>query len=246
LKLVERLLPSDGRTRLWVLLDPDSIPPAKVSDTAKSAEAGGADAILVGGSFLIHDRFDDLIQALKDATSLPVIIFPGSSRQISGFADGILFTSLLSGRNPQYLIGEQIQAAPIIKRLGLEVISTAYLLIESGTTTSAQFVSDTHPIPRDKPMLVAAHAQAAELFGMEAVYLEAGSGAAMPVPPEIVKVVADNTSLPVIVGGGINTVESASQAARAGARAVVIGTAVEREGSGIIKLMASAIKGLPR
>ena len=149
--------------------------------------------------------------------------------------------SLLSGRNPQYLIGEQVMAAPLIKRLKLPVLPMAYLLIESGSVTSAEFVSDTKPIPRGKPKFAAAHAMAAELFGMQAVYLEAGSGAKLPVPEEMIRMVAKSVEIPIIVGGGITTPELAAKAAKAGAMAIVVGTAVERNGAGVLRAMVEAV-----
>ncbi len=226
-----------------MLLDPDSLPRRRLIQVATAAQQDGAVAILVGGSFLCKDDFGSVVRALKRAVNLPVVLFPGNSGQLSRYADGILFTSLLSGRNPQYLIGEQVMAAPIIRRMGLEAIPTAYLLIESGRTTSTEFVSDTRPIPRDKPQLVAAHAQAAELFGMKAVYLEAGSGAEQPVPPDVVRAVRKSVSISLIVGGGIASPEAAVTATEAGADVVVVGTAVERGGREIIHRIASAIKG---
>ena len=245
MRLYNRLFPRRKGARLWILLDPDSQSPAILKAVAAEAAGRGADALLVGGSFLVRDGFDAVVKFLKNATSLPLIIFPGGSGQLSRYADGILFTSLLSGRNPQYLIGEQVKAAPLIRQLQLEAISTAYLLIDSGRATAAEFVSDTRPIPRDKPKLAVAHALAAELFGMQAVYLEAGSGGAQPVPREMIAAVAKNVSLPVIVGGGIVEPAVAREAARAGARVIVIGTAVEKHGVDIINRMAAAIKRTP-
>ncbi|MFH0765718.1 MAG: geranylgeranylglyceryl/heptaprenylglyceryl phosphate synthase [Calditrichota bacterium] len=240
--LYERLFPSGSGCGLWLLLDPDKAPPDQLADTARSAEEDGASVILVGGSFIAHDGFDTAVKAVKAAVSIPVVLFPGSSRQVSRYADGMLFTSLLSGRNPQFLIGEQLMAAPLIIQMGLPVIPTAYLLIESGGMTSAEFVSDTKPLPRDKPHLALAHAQAAFLLGMKAVYLEAGSGARFPVPVEMIRMVAKGIFLPVIVGGGIAAPEQAAAAAAAGARAIVVGTAVEREGVKILHEMVKALE----
>jgi len=244
LTLLERLFPSDNKTRLWVLIDPDSAPSVELANIAEVAENAGAAAILVGGSMLFHTGFDKDIQTIKSATSLPVILFPGSSRQLSPDADGLLFTSLLSGRNPQYLIDEQVHAAPIVRKLGLETIPTAYLLIESGNITTAQYVSNTSPIPRMKPMIAVAHAQAAELLGFKAVYLEAGSGAEKPVPDEMIRMVKKAISLPIIIGGGIKTAKQARNAADSGANAIVVGTAIERGGAGVISEIITALKML--
>lgn len=239
--LYQRLFRDGGKASLWLLLDPENDSPKALAETASSAERSGVAAILIGGSFIARDGFDDVVQAVRRQVRIPVVLFPGGSRQVSRHADGILFISLLSGRNPQYLIGEQVMAAPLIKRLGLPTLPTAYLLIESGGVTSAEFVSDTRPIPRAKPELAAAHAMAAELFGMRAVYLEAGSGAKLPVPEEMIRAVVQGVSIPVITGGGITTPELAAGAASAGARAVVVGTAVEKEGAGILGEMVKAV-----
>jgi len=225
-----------------VLIDPDNAPVDDLAETAKAAEEGGAAVILVGGSMLINEAFDHVIQIIKTESDIPVIIFPGNSRQLSKYADGILFMSLLSGRNPQYLIGEQIHAAPIIRRMDLPAVSTCYLLIESGRTTSAEFVSDTRPIPRHKKSIAVAHAQAAELFGFATVYLEAGSGAEFPVPAEMIKAVTESVSVPVIVGGGITNAEQAATAAKSGAAAVVVGTVIERKGISVIDEIAGYLK----
>jgi len=240
--LKEKLFPSTGKTRLWVLLDPDKGTTEQLAQTAQEAEASGADLLLVGGSYLVSDDFDGIIKAIKAAVTIPVILFPGGHHQVSRFADGILFMSLLSGRNPQYLVGEQLHAAPLIRKHNLPSIPTAYLLIESGCVTSAQFISGTLPIPRHKPGLVAGHALMAELMGMQCVYLEAGSGAELPVPPEVIRAVKKTVQIPVIAGGGITNPEKARLAATAGADAIVIGTVVENKGNGIVAEIASALK----
>ena len=190
----------------------------------------------------MHDDFDGFVATIKDKVEIPVVLFPGGSGQISAYADAVLFMSLLSGRNPQYLIGEQVKAAPVVKKLGLESIPTGYLLIESGSTTSAQFVSDTHPIPRDKTQIAVAHAMAAELLGMKLVYLEAGSGASNPVPPEMIAAIVGGVNIPVIVGGGIRNKDDALAAAQAGATAIIVGNAIEEQGDEIIDEMTAALK----
>ncbi len=239
--LKDLLFPPSSPPGVWLLLDPDAQEPEELAQTAAEAEEAGVSAILIGGSFIDHDGFDEAVKAVKGRVQRPVLLFPGGSRQISRHADGVLFMSLLSGRNPQFLIGEQVMAAPLIKRLGIPVLSMAYLLIESGVVTSAEFVSDTKPIPRDKPKFAAAHAMAAELFGMQAVYLEAGSGAKLPVPEEMIRLVSKSVEIPIIVGGGITTHELALKAAKAGAKAIVVGTAVERNGAGVLREMVQAV-----
>ncbi len=227
-----------------MLIDPDNAPVSELSETARTAEAGGAAVILVGGSMLINDAFDRVIRSVKEVTGLPVVIFPGNCHQLSPNADGILFMSLLSGRNPQYLIGEQVHAAPMIRQIGLPSVSAGYMLIESGSMTSAEFISNTRPIPRNKPFIAATHAQAAELFGFASIYLEAGSGAQLPVPVEMIEVVTKSVSIPVIVGGGITGAEQAVNAVKSGAAAVVVGTAIERNGGSIIREISDSLNGL--
>jgi phosphoglycerol geranylgeranyltransferase len=164
---------------------------------------------------------------VKQATSKPVIIFPSSSSSISAHADAILFLSLISGRNANLLIGEQVKSAPIIKDLGLETIPTAYMLIESGVLTSVSYMSNSLPIPRDKADIACAHALAGQYLGMKMVYLEAGSGAQYTVPLAMIEQVSSYIDIPIIIGGGIRDEEYAEDAARAGASFVVIGNALE-------------------
>jgi phosphoglycerol geranylgeranyltransferase len=223
-----------------VLLDPDRMSIPEIVGLAKKSEKGGADGFLVGSSLLLSSRFDESIKQIRSSVNLPVIIFPGNANQVSKYADAILFLSLVSGRNPHLLIGEQVKAAPMIKEFGLEPIPTGYLIIESGKATSVQFMSDTQPIPNDKPDIAKAHALAAEYLGMKFVFLEAGSGAENPVPDLIIKEIRDFVSIPIIVGGGIREPESAYKKVENGASFVVIGNALEKDDS-IIKEFAEAI-----
>ena len=209
------------------LIDQDRIEPEECAERARRLEDAGADAILVGSSFSLEDRLDRVVVALRDGTSLPVILFPGNAQGVSGEADAILFLTLLSGRNPQYLAEEQVRSAPEIRRLGIEPIPVAYLLIGSGGGRTVHFVSRTEPIPADRPEIAMAHALAGRYMGMRAVYLEAGSGAGEPVPPAVIRAVREYAALPVIAGGGMRDPEQAEAARLAGADAVVIGTALE-------------------
>lgn len=218
-----------------VLIDPDKGDASQHRDIAQTASECGADAIFVGGSLLLNAGFDTIVQTVKSAVSIPVIIFPGNSMQISQYADAILFLSLISGRDPHYLIGEQVRAAPVIRHLGIEPISTGYMLIESGQMTSAEFMSNTRPIPREKLDIAQATALAAEYLGMRLVYLEAGSGARQPVLPEMIRSVADFVSTPIITGGGIRTPEDAASRVEAGAAFIVTGNILEHSPNG--KLM---------
>lgn len=226
----------------FLLLDPDRVERSRLIDIAENAATFGVDAILAGSSFVTTAGFGEQMKAIKEATDLPVIIFPGGSGQVSRDADGILFLSLISGRNPSYLIEEQVKGAPLIKAYGLEPIPTGYMLIESGSMTAVQYVSHTLPIPRDKNDLAMAHALAAEYMGMKMIYLEAGSGSSNPVPEAMIKAVASYTNLPVIVGGGIRQPAEAASRVEAGASFVVVGTRLEFENDyRFIAEMADAI-----
>jgi phosphoglycerol geranylgeranyltransferase len=212
-----------------VLLDPDNLPEEKVSRFAKHCEKSGVDGFLIGGSLLMNDNLEGFLIKLKAVTALPSIIFPGDVNQISPTADAILFLSVVSGRNPEHLIGKHILAAPIIRKCGIEPISTGYLLIESGRTTTAQYMSGSLPIPRNKPGIAAATALAAEYLGMKLIYLEAGSGADNSIPNEMVKAVSALCSVPVIVGGGIKIPGTAKEKVENGAKIIVTGNFFEDE-----------------
>ncbi|HID32696.1 MAG TPA: geranylgeranylglyceryl/heptaprenylglyceryl phosphate synthase [bacterium (Candidatus Stahlbacteria)] len=226
------------RPGIFGLLDPDRRPELHRIKGALDSLTG----ILVGTSYLKFSGSDDFIKEIKSITKAPVIIFPGGVDQVSGDADGILFLSLLSGRNPRYLIGDQVRAVFKIKDAGIEVIPTGYLLIEGGNYTSVEYMSNTRPIPRDKMEIAQAHALAAEYLGMKFVYLEAGSGAKMPVPVEMVRAVKEIISIPLIVGGGIRTEADIRSRFEAGCDFVVMGTIIEDDPQGFVDLVSS-IKG---
>ncbi|MEP7093021.1 MAG: geranylgeranylglyceryl/heptaprenylglyceryl phosphate synthase [Flavobacterium sp.] len=217
----------DGQKLLAILLDPDKIVWENLDHLLLQINQSPATHIFVGGSIVRTTILEDLMTALKQKTNLPVIIFPGDPSQISAHADAILFLSLLSGRNADYLIEYQVQAAPILKKTNLEVISTGYILIESGNETAVARVSKTQPLDRQDLNLVLATAQAGEMLGNKLVYLEAGSGAKQSVPLEMIQLIAQNIEIPIIVGGGIADLKGIQQAYNAGADLVVIGTAFE-------------------
>ncbi|PXY38942.1 geranylgeranylglyceryl/heptaprenylglyceryl phosphate synthase [Flavobacterium cheongpyeongense] len=218
---------SNEQKLLAILLDPDKIEWEKLDDLLLKINKSPATHIFVGGSIVKATILEDLITQLKQKTNLPVVIFPGDPSQISPQADAILFLSLLSGRNPDYLIEYQVQAAPILKKTNLEVISTGYILIESGNETAVARVSKTKPLNRENLDLVLATAQAGEMLGNKLMYLEAGSGAKNAVPLKMIQLVAQNIRIPVIVGGGITDLQGIQDAYNAGADLVVIGTAFE-------------------
>ena len=184
--------------------------------------------LLVGGSILFNP-IDLTITALKLGTHLPVFIFPGNVMQLSDRADGILFLSMISGRNPEFLIGNHVLAAPHLDRSGIEVIPTGYILVENGQSSSVEYMSNTRPIPAGKPELAVATAMAGEMLGMKSIYIEAGSGASRPVGLDMVSAIRKKISLPLIVGGGIDSTDRAEEAYGAGADMIVVGTALEKE-----------------
>jgi len=233
-----------GKKQLAVLLDPDKITNHQAAAFSKHAGDLGTDIILIGGSLLTSDKLNEIILAVKEETKVPVVIFPGSIMQVSAHADAILFLSLISGRNADYLIGNQVIVSPILKELNLEPISTGYMLIDSGKPTSASFMSNSFPIPSNKPDIAAAHALAADYLGLSQLYLEAGSGAEYPVPNSVIRAVSGITDRPVWVGGGIKTPETAREKAESGASVIVIGSHFEKENNfGQVELFAKAIKG---
>ena len=220
---------SANKKLLAILLDPDKIICETVSELILKINQSPATHVFIGGSHVGTTILDDLIVRIKEDCTLPIVLFPGHPSQISKYADGILFLTLLSGRNPDYLIEHQVNAAPILKQTQLEIISTGYILIESGTTTAVERVSNTKPIGRNNLDLVLATALAGEMLGNKLIYLEAGSGAQQAVPQEMIAAVAQNSSIPLIVGGGIIDTQGIQNAYDSGADLVVIGTAFEND-----------------
>ncbi len=211
-----------------VLIDPDKFPEQNIVKIITAMEAALPDIILVGGS-LVTKKTERTVQLLKDNLNFPVVLFPGSLLQLTTNADGILFISLISGRNPELLIGNHVSSAPILKESGMEVISTGYMLIEGGGTTSVEYMSQTKPIPAFKTDIAVATAMAGELLGQKLIYLEAGSGAYNPVPVKMIEAVKNNISIPLIVGGGLNSKEKVKAACDAGADIIVVGNAFEKD-----------------
>jgi putative glycerol-1-phosphate prenyltransferase len=214
---------------LAILLDPDKIALADVEVLTDKINNSPATHIFVGGSIVEANIIDELIVLLKQKTSLPIVLFPGNPSQISNKADAILFLTLLSGRNPDYLIEHQVNAVPILKKTNLEVISTGYILIESGTQTAVERVSKTDPLDRENADYVVQTAQAGEFIGNKLMYLEAGSGAKNAVPLEMIQKVSQCINIPLIVGGGIRSKKAIDDAYDSGADLVVIGTAFEND-----------------
>lgn len=213
-------LPKRG---LALLFDPDRFDPDRVL-----ALLPLADLVLVGGSVLTHGSLQECVGFMKTHSPVPTLIFPGNGMHLDGRADGLLLLSLVSGRNPELLIGQHVQAAPLLNALSVRCFPTGYILIDGGKTTTVSYISNTTPIPHDKPELAAATALAAALLGMQVVYLDAGSGADRPVPADTIAAVRKSVSLPIFVGGGIRSASAASAAWKAGADWLVVGTAGEQ------------------
>ena len=236
-------IPTKHKAGYLVLIDPDRYETDDCIRLARQAEEAGVDALLLGGSFLTGE-LNPIAEVLHQEISIPLILFPGDSMHVSRHVDAILYLSLISGRNANFLIGEQVKAAPLIRRYGIEAISTGYMLIDGGCQTSVGFMSGTSPLPRDKFDIAWAHALAAEYLGMKLIYLEAGSGANLPVPDGMISTIQEQISLPIVVGGGIKTPEIAAATVNAGANFIVTGTVVEcRADSSLMKAFAEAIHG---
>ena len=214
---------------LAILLDPDKIDLNRLGILIDKINQSPATHIFIGGSLVENNILNDLIAALKQKSMLPIVLFPGNPSQISNKADAILFLSLISGRNPDFLIEHQVQAAPILKKTQLEIISTGYILIESDTETAVERVSKTKPLDRKNLDLALATAQAGEMLGNKLIYLEAGSGAKQAVPLEMIGLVSQNVEIPLLVGGGIVALQGIQDAFDAGADLVVVGTAFEKD-----------------
>lgn len=219
-----------GKQQLAILIDPDkSKSEDKLIELLRKINSLNPNFIFVGGSTVDVADFKKCISIIKQHSSIPIIIFPGSHLQVDEQADGILFLSLISGRNPDFLIGHQIEAAPFIKQSNIDVIPTAYMLIDGGKMSSVAYVSQTTPIPADQNVIAKNTAVAGELMGMKCVFMDAGSGAINPVPTSMIKIVNQNISVPLIIGGGLKSIEDIQNAFNAGADVVVIGNKIEED-----------------
>lgn len=212
-----------------LLIDPDKFDKNIGQTFLQMPAFTQVDFIFVGGSLITGDNFSTTVQWLQKNTDKPIIIFPGSNMHIDMAADAILFLSLISGRNPDFLIGQQIVAAPILKQSNLEILPTGYMLVESGRQTTVSYISNTTPIPHDKPEVAACTAMAGEMLGLQLIYADAGSGAEKPISPKMISMIRKAVDAPVIIGGGINTPAKAQQALKAGADVIVVGNAIEKD-----------------
>tara|TARA_B100000953_G_scaffold243166_1_gene204953 strand:+ start:63 stop:803 length:741 start_codon:yes stop_codon:yes gene_type:complete len=223
-----------------VLIDPDRKNEDSINSRVELANNSGVDALFVGGSLMMDGNCTDRVKQIKEVSNIPVIFFPGGVGQLNSHYDAMLFMSVISGRNPHYLIGEQVIAAPLVKVMGIETIPTGYILMDGGAGSTVEFVSGTRPIPMNRPDVAVAHALAGQYLGMNLIYLEAGSGAKEPVAPGVVEAVNDAVDVPLIVGGGIRSPETASETVKAGASIIVTGTIIEIH-SNRMKELADAV-----
>ena len=213
----------------------------EVDQLVKLATLAQVDFFFLGGSLVVNNQLDAIIESIKAQTSIPVVLFPGSSRQLSYKADALLFLSLISGRNPDLLIGKHVESAPFLKISPLEIISTGYILVDGGVPTSVSYMSNTFPIPADKNSIAVCTAMAGEMLGMKLIYMDAGSGAMNPINTTMVQDVATAIDIPLIVGGGIRSPQKALELTKAGADVIVIGNAIEKDLS-LLSEVAAAIK----
>ncbi len=230
---------ANKRSGFAVLADPDKIAPADMVHLARLCNNGAVDYLFMGGSLLMAHQMDLCIQRFKSESDIPVVLFPGSPAQVTPYADALLYLSLISGRNPDLLIGQHVASAPQVKASGLEVISTGYIIVDGGVQTTVSYMSNTTPIPANKPEIAVCTAWAGELQGKHVIYLDAGSGAQRPISTEMVHSVSENIEIPLIVGGGIRTAEKVYENCNAGANIVVVGNAIEQDPM-LIKDMAQA------
>ena len=214
-----------------VLIDPDKKNVNSLDQNIRVGNKSNVDAFFVGGSLMMDSESNNRVANIKKKSEIPLILFPGGVGQLSKHYDAMLFMSVISGRNSHYLIGEQVIAAPVVKDLGIETIATGYILLDGGTCTTVEFMSGTRPIPTSKIDIIIAHALAGQYLGMEAIYLESGSGAQSPVTIDVVTAVREVINIPIIIGGGIKSPETASELVKAGGSIIVTGTITEKDSS---------------
>jgi putative glycerol-1-phosphate prenyltransferase len=231
---------TDAQKSFAVLIDPDKISSGDIEKLCRLSIDAKVDYFLVGGSLVISNQLDDVVQQIKKNCGIPVILFPGSPSQISKYADALLYLSLISGRNADLLIGQHVISAPFVKQSGLEIISTGYMVIDGGSPTTVSYISNAIPVPSDKNEIAMCTAMAGETLGMKLIYMDAGSGARRPVHEKLISTVAQNIQVPLVVGGGITDPEKAYNNCKAGADVIVVGNAIERDPA-LITEMAAAI-----
>jgi len=229
-----------GRKLFSILIDPDKQTEESLLQIIEKSKSANVDLFFVGGSLLTDNSLDFCISIIKQNCKIPAVLFPGNAIQVNNKADGILFLSLISGRNAEMLIGNHVITAPFLKESDIEVLSTGYILIDSGKATSVSYMSNTTPIPHDKDDIAVCTATAGEMLGLKMIYMDGGSGAINTVSEKMIASVAKNINIPLIIGGGINCAEKAEEKCNAGADIIVVGNAIEKD-SALIKEIANAI-----
>jgi len=228
-----------GKKKFVVLIDPDNVRLGKLDKVLELSKSANVDYFFIGGSLVVNDMLDMVLENIKKTTEIPTILFPGNSFQLSYKADGLLFLSLISGRNADLLIGKHVISAPFLKISPLEIMSTGYMLVDGGISTTVQYMSNTTPIPATKDDIALCTAMAGELLGMKMIYMDAGSGAKNPISANMIDAVSSAIDIPLIVGGGIRTPEKAYENVKAGADVIVVGNAIEKDPQLIIEMAAA-------
>jgi phosphoglycerol geranylgeranyltransferase len=233
-----------GKKGFAVLIDPDKVNDQDMDQLVALALEARVDYFFVGGSLVVSDYLDDCVRFIKSRCDIPVILFPGSPSQVSKYADALLYLSLISGRNPELLIGQHVVSAPVVKKSGLEIMPTGYMVIDGGAPTTVSYISNAAPLPADKSEIAMCTAMAGEMLGMRLIYMDAGSGAKKAISENMISKVAHCIDVPLIVGGGITSAEKAYLNCKAGADIIVVGNAIEKDAS-LIKEIAAAIHSVP-
>jgi putative glycerol-1-phosphate prenyltransferase len=233
-----------GKKSFAVLIDPDKVNAGVLDELVELSIAAKVDYLLVGGSLVISNHLDDCVKHIKKSCDIPVILFPGSPSQISKYADALLYLSLISGRNPELLIGQHVVSAPFVRQSGLEIMPTGYIVVDGGAPTTVSYISNATPVPADKNEIAMCTAMAGEMLGMKIIYMDAGSGAKRPITEGMIKSVADHIEVPLIIGGGIIHPEKAYLNCKAGADVIVVGNAIEKDAT-LIKEMSDAVHSVP-
>ncbi len=231
---------ANGKKKMAVLIDPDKVRMSNIKEVLALAKESEVDFFFIGGSLIVNNMLDQCLETIKETCDIPMILFPGNSFQLSYKANGILFLSLISGRNAELLIGKHVITAPYLKMSPLEILPTGYMLVDGGVPTTVSYVSNTQPIPASKDDVAMCTALAGQMLGLKLIYMDAGSGAKNPISESMISAVSQTIDIPLIVGGGIRTPEKAYQNAKAGADIIVVGNAIEKDPS-LVKEMAAAI-----
>ncbi len=229
-----------GKKSFAVLIDPDKVNDSNMGQLIELAIAAKVDYFFVGGSLVISNYLDECLQLIKKSCSIPTILFPGSPSQVSKYADALLYLSLISGRNPELLIGQHVVSAPAVKKSGLEIMPTGYMVVDGGAPTTVSYISNASPLPADKNEIAVCTAMAGEMLGMQLIYMDAGSGAKRPITESMIEQVSQAIQVPLIIGGGIIEPEKAYLNCKAGADVIVVGNAIEKDAS-LIREMAAAV-----